>query len=158
MKTPREIILERHQSAEAKLAEIRQEDLAASVRQSPNGCPEETVAAMVVLKFWRESIWPFRRGWLGLTAVWIVIAAANFNTRETRSTRAATQPNQAVLAALQDQRRLMVQLLESAVPTPASSPKPPGPRSEREPERFRKAATDKSTACTERTGAFSLSS
>ena len=37
MKTPRELILERHQSAEAKLKAIRAEDLAACTRSAAAG-------------------------------------------------------------------------------------------------------------------------
>jgi hypothetical protein len=138
MKTPREVILERYQSAEARLAEIRKEDLAARARQSRSDSNAESGGAFLVLRFWRESLRPFRRVWLGLATVWIVIAAVKFSTPEVRSARyAVPQPNQAVLAALHDQRRLMEQLLEPAPPAPP--PKPPGPRSERQRERFREA-------------------
>src|SRR5437867_13276022 len=133
MKTPREVILQRHQSAEARLAEIRKEDLAASVRQFHSESPEESDGAYLVLRFWGESIWPYRRVWLGLAVVWILIAAVKLGTSETRSARTTrSQPNRAVLAALQDQRRLISQLLEPAAPARASPPKPPGPRSERQ--------------------------
>ena len=117
MKTPREVILERYQSAETRLAEIRKEDLAARARQSRSDSNAESGGAFLVLRFWRESLRPFRRVWLGLATVWIVIAAVKFSTPEVRSARYAVpqpQPNQAVLSALHDQRRLMDQLLEPA--------------------------------------------
>jgi len=140
MKTPREVILERHQSAEAKLAGIREEDLAAAVRQSRSGSSDESDGVFLALRFWQEALWPYRRVWLGLAAVWILIAAVKFSTTETRTAHyTAQRPNQAVLTALHDQRRLMDQLLEPAAPALAAPPKRPGPRSEVKPERERKA-------------------
>jgi len=140
MKTPREVILERHQSAEAKLAGIREEDLAAAVRQSRSGSSDESDGVFFALRFWQEALWPYRRVWLGLAAVWILIAAVKFSTTETRTANyTAQRPNQAVLTALHDQRRLMDQLLEPAAPALAAPPKRPGPRTEVKPERERKA-------------------
>jgi len=137
MKTPRELILERHQSAEPKLEAIRGEDLAACVRATATqpGRPPEPFSRLtfVVMKLWQESIRPWRRIWAGMAAIWLVLLALNLATRETpkMAGRKTPPPDPELLAALREQERLMRQWFEPAKPPPASPPKIPGPRSER---------------------------
>jgi len=73
MKTPRELILQRHQSAEPKLEAIRGEDLAACARATaaqPSQQPEPFFnLRFLAMKFWQGSIRPWRRIWAGMAAI-----------------------------------------------------------------------------------------
>lgn len=136
MKTPRELILERHQAAEAKLERIRAEDLAACTRAaatSESGRLQPSFSlAVAARQFWRQSLWPWRQIWLGMAAVWLVLLALNLatNERPKMARHKTTPPSPELMAALREQRRLMLQTLEPIAPPPALHPKIPGPRSE----------------------------
>jgi len=137
MKTPRELILQRHQSAEPKLKAIRGEDLAACTRATaaqPSQQPEPLFSlTFVAMKFWHESIRPWRRIWAGMAAIWLVLLALNLATRETpkMARHQTSPPDPELLAALRERERLMRQWFEPIAPPPAATPKIPGPRSER---------------------------
>jgi hypothetical protein len=156
MKTPREIILGRHQSAEAKLKDIRAEDLAACVRsdRAPSrlaacrntpGCygnqsSREPLRPWLDLwnaavSFWQEALWPWRRAWLGMAATWVFILA--FSLAAGEAPRAASakppRPDPEALAVLQEQKELLAQLLGPGGPPQVSRLRTPGPRSEAEP-------------------------
>jgi hypothetical protein len=137
MKTPRELILQRHQSAETKLNAIRGDDLAACARSMatpPSHQPEPLFnLRFLAMKFWQESIRPWRRIWAGMAAIWLVLLALNLATHETPklARHKTAPPDPELLAALREQQRLMRQWFEPAEPPPASPPKIPGPRSER---------------------------
>src|SRR5579884_1382057 len=115
MKTPREIILGRHRSAETKLGAIGPDKLAAIARESAHaGENFSTRIGSVFDGFWRECILPWRRAWAGLAAVWIAIFALHLAAREslrpTGGELAATK-NPQVLSALREQKQLLAQLL-----------------------------------------------
>jgi len=137
MKTPRELILQRHQSVEPKLEAIRGEDLAACARataaQPSRQLDPSFSLTFVAMKFWQESIRPWRRLWAGMAAIWLVLLALNLATRETpkMAGHQTAPPDPEFLAALREQQRLMRQWLEPIAPPPAATPKIPGPRSER---------------------------
>ena len=137
MKTPREVILERHQSAEAKLKGMRAADLAACVRSTAEESGErqpQFSLAVIARRFWAEAFWPWRRVWAGVAAGWLVILAlilATSDTPRTASTR-PPRPNPEVLAVLQQQEQLLTQLLGTETP-PVSHPRVPGPRSTAQP-------------------------
>jgi hypothetical protein len=138
MKTPREILFERHQSAQPKLDALRRKALAE--------CAEATAApemngrlgpwfnlSRVPMKLWQELIWPCRRIWGGLAATWCVLLLINLNMDEAPAVtnkRTSTLTLE-VLMALREQRELLAKLLDSTPPS-AASPAPPaarGPRS-----------------------------
>jgi hypothetical protein len=132
MKTPREVILERHQAAEARLAALRAEDLAAEARGEGRLTVRLAGAAQ---RFWLEAIWPWRRVWAGVGAGWAVIFVMYFAAADAPETAAAhpSRPSPEAQAVLQQQEQLLTQLLGvEALPTPAH-PKAAGPRSEAEP-------------------------
>jgi len=133
MKTPREILLQKHQAAEPKLDRIRQEILAELLQTA---APEKSRAPERVsffLKLWLELILPARRIWLGLAAIWIVILAVNFSSNdEPRLAGNAAAPDAQTIAELKEQKLLMAQLL-GLNDADADKPKSiaPRPRSEK---------------------------
>jgi hypothetical protein len=133
MKTPREVLLARHQAAGAKLDRIRSEVLAGLSRPPAR---EGSLPVAVLLTLWRELIWPCRRTWVGLTAVWMALVV--FNVAQTESARpavakSATSPAETQMALLEQQRLLTELIGPSPQPSPAAPPRRPKnqPRSER---------------------------
>lgn len=134
--TPHEIILQRHQSAESKLAAIRPEDLAAIARAGAQPKPGPSVAWMA-RQFWREALWPWRRVWTGVAGAWVVIIGLNLTAGGSsgKPAQASVWSNVQVLIAVRDQRLLLAQLLAPAAPpvtAPAAPAALPGKRSEEE--------------------------
>jgi len=140
MKTPREILSERHRSMDARLDALRKEVIAEHViarqfmtRRAPS--PRFT-PSFIALKMWQELILPCRRIWLGVTAAWLVILAANLvapgsTTRAPEIAALKTAPpNPQIMAALKEQKLWMTQMLEPAAP-PTANTTVPGPRSDR---------------------------
>ena len=136
MKTPREILSQRHASAELKLDAIRKAVVAEHViapqfeeeRRNRMTFSFSTVTA----KLWVELILPCRRFWLATAAVWLVIVALNLPAGDAPQMAAnkTSPPGPETLMALIAQRQLMTQLLDSSVPPPAARPGKPAPRSE----------------------------
>jgi len=86
--------------------------------------------------WWRELLWPCPQAWAGLAAVWLVILAVNFATRDplpVREARKATPVSRNVLLALKEQEQLLAELTGPPPPREAEKPKPfiPQPRSQR---------------------------
>jgi hypothetical protein len=108
MKTPRDILLVRHQTAAPKLDAIRREVLAEKVTPARAGGSGALAAVWLnwPVVLWRELIWPSRRIWTGLAAIWILIFIFNFSQRD---------PSE---------------LLARKTPTPTPKPFLPQPRSE----------------------------
>ena len=68
MKTPRELIIERHRTAEAKLKAIRAEDLAAYARAAAEPSRQRRASfsfAVIARGLWMEVLQPWRRVWIG---------------------------------------------------------------------------------------------
>jgi hypothetical protein len=122
MKTPREILLNRHRSAAPKLDAIRREvvKVAADVNRRKQTVRELTFAATLAnairLSF-LELVWPCRRIWTGLAAAWILIFAVNFSMRDPSPaiTRKSPPASEMIFAWLQ-QQRLMAEL--NGLPAP----------------------------------------
>ncbi len=150
MKTPRQILLEHYRSAQPRLDVVRQNAIriiAASQRadgQAPEsaiGSPEKSESFRVarplwfaLRKAWLELIWPSRRAWAGLAAIWLAVLAANLGMKATTpaaGARSAT-PAPEVAKAFEEQRRLLTELVRPApsIAGPAALPQP-RPRSER---------------------------
>ena len=142
MKTPREILLQRHHAAEPKLDAIRREivgelnnketeqpSLIASFVSSFLGC-SKTV--------WRDLTWPNRRTWAGFAAAWVVILSLNFYAADhaPKMARKEAPPSPELIIALREQRLELARLIEPSVAPAADRPKSfrPSPRSERRDE------------------------
>jgi hypothetical protein len=136
MKTPREILLERHRAADAKLDAIRR---AVMARELNNQATKEQSSGLVALlrccsnAFWRELISPNRRIWSGLAAVWILIFIVNFSERDPRSSVGENPVHApAVMMSWQTQRMMAELLADRATAPDADRPKsnPSKPRTE----------------------------
>lgn len=86
-------------------------------------------------QLWRELIWPCRRAWCGLGAVWVVILTLNsFMTERDLAANTDSLPQfQSWLRFLQEQHPLAAELSET-LPSPAAAEpaRLPGPRSDRQ--------------------------
>lgn len=139
MKTPREILFARHESATPKLDAIRRE----VVRELNNQATQkQSFSANFVSSllgcsniFWRELIFPCRRIWSGLAAVWLVLFLVNLSQRDDVSSVTGKPVRSAeVMMSVQAQQRWMNELLaDRAAPPEADRPRnfTPKPRSEK---------------------------
>ena len=87
MKTPQEILFARHQSAAGpRLDAIRREVVAELNHQGTKAQSWTKTLVSWCLgcsnKLWLELVWPCRRIWAGLAAVWILIFVFNFSQRD----------------------------------------------------------------------------
>ena len=136
MKTPREILLDRHRNAESKLDAIRRDVLAEFVPaepaiESPRPTPPFSFS-MLRTKVWRELVLPCRHVWVGLAAAWMLILglhlAAGMGQTSSVTGNQVSRPGPEIVAAVRERRELMAQLLDPFTPLPVARPKPPGPR------------------------------
>ena len=139
MKTPREILFARHQTAAPKLDAIRREVVAGLNPQDTKARSGATTLAAWGLgganKLWLELVWPCRRVWTGLAAAWILILMVNFSLRDNAG-RATGKPARSgeMIMSVQAQQRWMNELLaDSSAPPEADRPRnvAPKPRSEK---------------------------
>jgi len=138
MKTPRELILEKHRSIETRLEQIRPEQLAALAREAlastahPDPMRKEAGLWVIAREFWMESIRPWRRAWIGMAAAWIVILVSFAATHDTPQTARVKvrPPSPEMMAALREQRQMMLQLFEPSASVRPVESKIQGPRSE----------------------------
>lgn len=136
MKTPREILLHRHQAADAKLNQIRRDVIAQMEKSSVTRAEWLPLRALHTL--WRELIWPCRRTWAGLAEVWLVLLTLQLASRDPAAVaaRKTPPPSPEVLMVLRQQQLLLAELVERAAPRAADRPKtaPARPRSQRQEE------------------------
>ena len=125
MKTPRELLLKRHEAALPKLDALRAAALPARSQLSTlNSQP---------MSVWKRLFGPNPLAWAGLAAVWLVLLAVNRSGSEaaTSSASRASQPSEAAVAEIvRENRRQMAELLNLDEPQAA-----PTPRSELHPKR-----------------------
>jgi hypothetical protein len=145
MKTPREILLARHRSTEPKLDRIRRdavnqlnsEGAKAQSTQSPFTASRLGNGRAFFRTLWLELIWPCRRTWVGLTAVWVALVVINLAQTEPARTAVAkstTSPTEVRMALLEQQRLLTELIGPPPQPSPAEPPRRKSvdqPRSER---------------------------
>jgi|SRR5580692_11380141 hypothetical protein len=130
MKTPRDILFARHQNAAPKLDAIRRELLSAEFENED----QIPFFVNVLLAFWRELIWPCRRIWAGLAAIWVLIFAVNFSQRDKSEMMAGKTPlpSPEMILVFGQQERLLAELTDQKETPVAEPPKLflPQPRSE----------------------------
>lgn len=136
MKTPREILLHRHQAVDAKLNQIRRAAIAQM--EKPPVARTGWLPLRVLFMMWRELIWPCRQTWAGLAAVWVVLLALQLSSRDSTSlvARKTPPPSPEMLMVLRQQRLLLAELVERPSPRATDHPKatPSRPRSQRQEE------------------------
>jgi hypothetical protein len=142
MKTPREILFNRHQAVEPKLDAIRQEAVRAAADVNRRTAPGRDFAfAAAVLHAlaapFRELIFPARRIWAGFAFVWLAIVAVNLadSDRAEIAGRKSGSMQSGTLAAWKQEQKLFSELLGPAEAYEAdkSESGSPKPRSERPP-------------------------
>ena len=117
MKSPREILLERHRSAVPALDEIRRSVMTPTLPQRIAACgaanPKPRTNLLATL--WQELFVCVRPVWAGLAAIWVVIIWLNLPEAEAPPRQTAAFPPLASpdsLIALREQRQFFSQLLE----------------------------------------------
>jgi hypothetical protein len=142
MKTPREFLFERHRKIESRLDAIRRKALATlpAAKTVDASEPVQTRGPWLqtaLKKLWLELIWPSRRAWAGMAVLWLAVLAANLHMKVTSPALPAARVGSVheVAQAIQEERRLLAELLQpvnSPVALPAQPARPnPRPRSER---------------------------
>jgi hypothetical protein len=128
MKTPREILLQRHEAATPKLDAVREAALAEITAKTAAKLLLARESFVIIL--WRELFWSCRRVWAGLAAIWITMLVVSSATSDSSRSAVASAPrSRDWKMALQAQRQLTRQLLEQdSAPATAAVP---GRRSER---------------------------
>lgn len=133
MKTPRELLLARHQSAEPKLDAIRQEVVAKMETQNPTTESQNLNLASWCLgglkMLWLELVFPSRRIWTGLAATWLLILIANFSLQVlSRPTVSGVPTSPQVVMSLPQQEKLLAQSTAPEEPAATEPPRPYVPR------------------------------
>ncbi|HUZ06043.1 MAG TPA: hypothetical protein VMV89_01000 [Candidatus Paceibacterota bacterium] len=133
MKTPRDILMERHQTAAPKLDALRREVVA---ELNNKGTKEQSLLAAFVAsllrcpnKLWLELVWPCRRIWAGLAAIWVFIFAVNLSQRDPSEMMAQkTPPSPEMILTFRQQEILLAELAGQNEPQAAERPKTYSPR------------------------------
>jgi hypothetical protein len=140
MKTPREILFQKHQAVEPKLDAIREMVVGEGRRAA---VPKTRVADTATLPrlSWREFVLSLRWHLAGLGTVWIVIVLLNLNIGHVANLAAAVPPAkipppQIILASLRENRRELLEMIQPAEERGARPSQffPGQPRSERPDE------------------------
>jgi hypothetical protein len=141
MKTPRDILLHRHQSANARLDSIRQSVVTTECQSEVrNSRPETrsfgTLPWQAVLKLWQELILPARRVWAGFAFIWLMIAVINLAQSDAspRMIAKGKPVSTETLLAWREQEKILADLSGWTESRDADNRKSftPKPRSERE--------------------------
>ena len=117
MKTPREVLMQQHRSAQPKLDVIRQSAVAAVCNRPTATNPADkrrrpSIANTAILRtLWHELVRPCRGVWTGLAVVWILIFAVNLSLRDRSPADARKASAPETTMALKDQQRILAELL-----------------------------------------------
>ena len=110
MKTPKEILLEAHQAMEPRLAKLREEVLATELNRVVVVKKRQNIVAVIPVKIWNELIWPSRRAWAGLAAVWVALAVVHFAQVE-KGPAAKPGSDAQLMAEWDEQQKILEQYL-----------------------------------------------
>jgi hypothetical protein len=134
MKSPREILLNRHRSSSARLDAVRQNALDAAFPRADKrpALSAGTLPLRIAMVLWRELILPCRGIWTGLAALWAIILVLNLpgGQKPPQMARNTSPPDQIMLAVLREQREMLTEFLEPLPPSPADRRKTIAPRGE----------------------------
>ena len=141
MKTPRDLLFARHQTAVPKLDAIRREVVNElnNEETKEQGGFEAFVSLLLGCsnKFLRELVFPCRRLWSGLAAVWLLLFIVNFSQRDNVSSVTGKPVRSGeIIMSVQAQQRWVNELLADRSATPETdrprnvAPKPRTEKSE----------------------------
>jgi hypothetical protein len=133
MRTPREILFERHGSADAKLDKIRRNVL--ENMASRRGGEADAMA-------WPEFLSSIRWHLAGLSAAWLVVVLLSVNHSadgQTAQTRKKMPSARQLVVEVRENRRLVQELTGAAVVE--TGPALPSPHSSLRPSSFRKSVS-----------------
>lgn len=138
MKTPREILFDHHQAAVPKLDAIRREVVAELNNEDAKTQSFLTSFAPLRLccsnKLWLELVWPCRRIWTGLAAVWVLLAVVNFSQHDSSQiVMAKSATPAAMMMTFRDQQKILNELFaDRSLPAEVVRPRifSPKPRTE----------------------------
>jgi hypothetical protein len=116
MKTPRDILFARHQTAAPELDAVRRSvviELNNKGAKAQSGSENFASSCLCCLdQIWLELVWPCRRIWTGLAAIWILIFIVNFSQRDSSQVHLAKSSSPAAMTmTLRDQQKLLNELL-----------------------------------------------
>ena len=134
MKTPREVLLRHHQGAESKLDTIREQVVANLADESRREAlrPTDVRGAR---GFIAAFLLPLRWHLAGMSALWVMVAVLNSEPAAISPMMVAKEqtpePPQ-LLAAVRENRRQVLELIDGVLVESAAAPQPfvPRPRSE----------------------------
>ena len=135
MKSPRDILLERHRDAGPKLDDVRRRVIVDELNHKET--TEQSWLARMPENIWQELIRPCRKVWAGLAVVWLGILLANVSMRSPGTAMAKKEPvSKETVIAFQQQKRLLEELIGPPEAGAAEPPKVvlPQPQSRRRDE------------------------
>ncbi len=140
MKTPRELLLARHEADASKLDAIRASVL--RVELAAPAAPAPTPLSLLrgfAVRAWQELFWANRRAFAGLAAVWVTILAVNWQLAEPGGATLAAQDLRAPAFFLwtQENARLLAEMPDLASPPPAPRSDATRPQSQVTPSTLR---------------------
>jgi anti-sigma factor RsiW len=109
-----------------------------NLNPNPNPNPQRLrLRLRLGMGFWRivwgELIWPSRRAWAGMAALWVAMLAINGSLSDHRSdTGARASSSQDMMQAWEEQNRVLAELVQPTFAVPAPPPSLPRPRSQAE--------------------------
>jgi hypothetical protein len=136
MKTPIEILFERHRGATAKLDTIRRTVIAGLAQAQPQGATEvssDSGKSRSGRASFRDFVLSIRWHLAGIGAAWILIALLNLDHSPTPVrdvARASNPPSEELLTAWRENRRQVLELMELPVVEPTPPPNTPQRRGE----------------------------
>ena len=124
MKTPREVLLQRHQSVTPRLDAIRRE-VVADMTTPPGRESKPPITAW----FLREYLLPLRWHLAGMSALWLIAALLNVDRAPMapQTAKASSPSPQIVAAALFENRRQLAEMINSLPDDVATSTPVPQP-------------------------------
>jgi len=122
MKTPREVLLQRHQSVTPRLDAIRRE----TVAELTTG-PDREAARPMMARFLQQFLLPLRWHLAGMSAVWLIAALLSIDRPSTAPQTAKTSSPQVLASALFENRRQLAEMIDSASDDAATSTADPQP-------------------------------
>jgi hypothetical protein len=138
MKTPRDLLFARHQATHPKLDAIRRE-VVAELNNEDTKTPSllshfAPLRLCCSNKLWLELVWPCRRIWTGLAAVWVLLFIFNFSQRDANQPMMAKSTSAAAMTmTFRDQQIMLNELFaDRSLPLEAERPRifSPKPRTE----------------------------